>query len=249
MDDIFKRVNKKYHYRLKYIIALCIAIASTIFMGMIVISVLFLNTDIVVEDEGIGFLILILILALYLRWFCKNWRSSNRSICQYYDIDPQQIKQMIEKETFYDCVKEKIPNYLYQESQNYYMMCGKFIAKESVLSVQFGTVGGAGGKGQEANIYKFILCNGTRVSVKTPYRIMLLGKVSPNFYDDSVKRGYWSTFAGTRRSWIRSFYKQWVSEGNQPISLLTDEASVDEYKKQLMKYIIGKKRGRIEDGY
>lgn len=242
MNDIFERVNKKYHYRLKYIIALCIAIVSIIFLGMISIVVLFSNEVIVWEDDGIGFLILILILALYLRWFGKNWRSSNRSICQYYDINPKLIKQMIEKETFYDCVKEKISSRLYQESQNYHMICGRFIAKKSVLSVNYVTTGGAGGRGASSNYYIFILCNGKKVSVYTRFNIQLSGKISPNFYNDSEKRRYWSTFAGTRKSWIRSFYKQWVSEGNQPISLLADEEVVNEYKKQLMKYIMGKKR-------
>ncbi|WP_455718614.1 hypothetical protein, partial [Anaerosporobacter sp.] len=136
---------------------------------MIIIAVLLSKKAIVDEDNVIGFIILILVPTLYLKWFLQNWKTSNRSICQYYDIDPQQLKLMIEKETFYDCVKEKIPSRLYQESQNYHMICGRFIAKKSVLSVNYVTTGGAGGRGASSNYYIFILCNGKRVSLNTRF--------------------------------------------------------------------------------
>lgn len=244
MNDIIEKVNKKYHYKIKYIIGLCIAIASILFMGMIVFGLVLLsNTVIATWKDALAYLVLILVPTLYLRWFWQNWRTPNRSISQYYDIDPKQLTQMIEKEAFHDYSDEKIPSKLYQESQNFYMICGRFIARKSVLSVQTGTTGGYGGKGGSSQTYKLILSNGKKVSLNTPYYIRLSGKICPDFYDDSEKRYQWGTFYRTRKSIIRSFYKQWISAGNQPISLLTDEEVVDEYKKQLMKYIMGKKRG------
>lgn len=152
------------------------------------------------------------------------------------------MKQLIEKETFHDCNEEKIPSEFYQESSNYYMICGRFIAKKSVLSVNYIRTGSSGGRGAASNVYEFILSNGRRVSLSTPFYIQILGKVSPKFKEETEKRRYWSIFARARQSWIRAFYKQWVSNGNQPMLLLTDEEVVTDYKNQLIKYIMQKER-------